>query len=110
MQGIGIDIVEVERFKKIASLSRFLEFVFLPEEMKVLEEKTDKFAYISSRFAAKEAVIKAMPLPVSMHDFEIKKDGLKPTVVFLNEKLRKFTAQVSLSHSDTHAAAVAIVE
>jgi len=112
MKGIGIDIVDIARFKKIRNLDRFLEIVFSPREIVESKSRKDKFAYISSRFAAKEAVIKAMPIHVSPKDFEVGKDGLKPKVIFLNKKLRlgKFKILLSLSHCDDYSAAVALVE
>jgi holo-[acyl-carrier protein] synthase len=110
MKGLGIDIIEIARFKKIRYLSRFLEFVFLPEEMRELEERKDKFAYISSRFAAKEAVVKAMPVPVDVKQFQIIKKGVKPEVSFLDQKFDDFKIFLSLSHSEEYVAAVAVVE
>ena len=112
MKGIGIDIVDIARFKKIRNLDRFLELIFLPNEIAESKSRKDKFAYISSRFAAKEAVIKAMPMHVLPKDFEIGKYGLKPKVVFLNKKLRlsKFKILLSLSHCEEYSAAVALVE
>ncbi len=110
MKGIGIDIVDIARFKKIRNLDRFLELGFLPAEIAEANSRKDKFAYVSSRFAAKEAIIKAMPMRVSPKDFEIAKDGVKPKVIFLNKKLKKLKVLLSLSHCDDYSAAVAIVE
>lgn len=110
MKGIGIDIIGTVRFKKIRYLDRFLELVFLPQEIDELKIKEDRFSHISSRFAAKEAVIKALPEVISTRDFAITKDGLKPKVTFLNKKLKKFKVLLSLSHCEEYSAAVAIVE
>lgn len=110
MIGIGIDIVDIARFKKIRNIDRFLELVFLPGEIAEYKLRKDKFIFASSRFAAKEAVIKAMPESISLKDFEISKDGLKPKVIFLNKKLGKFKVLLSLSHADGYSAAVAMVE
>ena len=79
------------------------------EELKELNKRKDKHAFISSRFAAKEAVIKAMPLTVTAKDFEIIKDGLKPKVRFTNKKFATIKILLSLSHSDQYSAAVALV-
>ena len=110
MQGIGIDIVEISRFKKIKNLNRFLEFVLSSEEIRQFKKRKDKHAFISSRFAAKEAVIKAMPTFVTPRDFEIIKNGLKPRVRFLKSKFKKFSVLLSLSHSEDYSAAVALVK
>lgn len=110
MKGIGIDIVGTARFKKIRHLDRFLELVFLPQEVEELKIKKDRFGHISSRFAAKEAVIKALPEGISARDFVITKEGLKPKVIFLNKKLKKFKVLLSISHCEEYSAAVAMVE
>ena len=104
MKGLGIDIIEMARFKKIRHLDRFLEFIFLPEEIKELDQRKNRLAHISSRFAAKEAVVKAMPVPLSVNQFKIIKNGLKPEVEFLDQKLNKFKIYLSLSHSEDYAA------
>jgi phosphopantetheine--protein transferase-like protein len=100
----------MSRFEKIRYLERFLEFIFSPDEIKMIESRADRFAYISSRFAAKEAVIKAFPGHISPQDFEIKKDGLMPVVVFKNAELKEAEVLLSLSHSDGLAVAVAIMQ
>lgn len=110
MKGLGIDIIEIARFKKIRHLDRFLEFFLLPEEIQDLDLRKNKLEYISSRFAAKEAVVKAMPVPLWVNQFKIIKKGLKPEVEFLDKKLNKFKIYLSLSHSEDYAAAVAVVE
>lgn len=109
MQGIGIDIVEMSRIKKIGNLSRFLEFVFSSSEIREAGSRKDKYAFIASRFAAKEAVIKALPEKISAKDFEIIKNGAKPIVHFLNKRFKKYKVLVSLSHSEDYSAGLAVV-
>ena len=59
----GTDIIEVERVKKaILSTPGFKEKVFTPLEIEYADKKSDVTRYIhyAGRFAAKEAVFKAL--------------------------------------------------
>ena len=59
--GTGIDIVKVERFAKWGEKLNFLNRFFHPEEVKyILDRKTNKTEAIAARFAAKEALGKAL--------------------------------------------------
>lgn len=108
MQNIGIDIEEKQRFTAMRFLNRFLEFVMTERELIIAQKQPDMVSYSLSRFAAKEAVIKAVPEKITYHDFEIIKNGAKPTVVF-SEKFKHYQASISLSHTPQYVAAVAII-
>lgn len=114
--GSGIDIVEVKRLKK--SLSKwgdsFLKKVFTAKEIKVAKKRKDWFPHLAGRFAAKEAIFKALDEPkLWFNDIEImnSKDG-KPTCV-LNSKFKslnhKHKIVISISHSKNYAVASAVV-
>jgi holo-[acyl-carrier-protein] synthase len=108
--GIGVDIVELERVKHIRFLGRFAEYFLSPGELIFFEQSADPISFIASRFAAKEATIKAFPGFLSPHDFEIVKDGVKPVVKFFAEEREKqYTALVSMSHSTSYAIGYASV-
>jgi phosphopantetheine--protein transferase-like protein len=108
--GIGVDIIELERVRKIKQLRRFAEYFLLPTEIEAFGASADPIGFIASRFAAKEAVIKAFPGKLKPHEFEIIKAGVKPTVRFVSEKTSvKYRALVSLSHSTRYAAGYATV-
>ena len=110
MAGVGVDIVEIDRVKNIRLLRRFAEYFLTPMEVAVFDGRIDKVAFIASRFAAKEATIKALPGFLSPHDFETVKIGKKPVVRFLSSAKRgSYEAMVSLSHSTSYAAGYAIV-
>jgi phosphopantetheine--protein transferase-like protein len=108
--GIGIDIVELWRIRQIRFLERFAELTFSPGECNQLQSSKDAIAFVASRFAVKEAVIKAFPHPLTSKDFEIRKEGIKPVVHFFNSEHRRYIAHVSLSHSTDYAAGYARVE
>lgn len=108
--GVGVDIVEINRIKNIRFLERFAEFFLSPSELDELGSRVDKIGFVASRFAAKEAVIKAFPHAITAADFEIQKKGVKPYIHFFNPLHRMYQAHVSLSHSTEYAAGYAHVQ
>ena len=62
VRSIGLDIVEVARIERdIAEhASRFVQRLLGPRELKLFEARSDKPQFLAGRFAAKEAVIKAL--------------------------------------------------
>jgi holo-[acyl-carrier protein] synthase len=109
---IGIDIIETKRIKKLINNKRFLNRVFSPEEIEYCESKKNKEQHYSARFAAKEAVWKALAgkIKIPLKDIVIKniKEG-KPIVMFNNKKVKNIKIEVSLSHTKDYSVAVAIL-
>lgn len=107
--GVGIDIVEIGRIAKAMKNPRFVPRVLTERE----EAYCKNAQQVAGRWAAKEAVIKAVGIPLLMRDIEILNDPLgQPHVTirdlrFDSTRLRVY---VSLSHEKTHAAGVAVVE
>jgi holo-[acyl-carrier protein] synthase len=62
--GMGIDLVEIARIKKLHEKAgdTFLNRVFTPRERKFLSQKGNPYPSMAARFAAKEAVFKALDL------------------------------------------------
>ena len=58
--GVGVDIVENSRIKKSISNKKFLLRIFTNNEIAKSKKITDKTAFFSKRFAAKEAFSKAL--------------------------------------------------
>jgi holo-[acyl-carrier protein] synthase len=60
--GIGIDLVEVKRIEKAVENygERFLNRIYTDDELRVAEKRKNNFQYLALRFAAKEAVMKAL--------------------------------------------------
>jgi holo-[acyl-carrier protein] synthase len=58
----GIDIVEIEQIQKLVEKhgTTFLNKVFTPREIEYCESKPNKYQHYAARFAAKEAVMKAL--------------------------------------------------
>lgn len=106
MGGIGVDIVEIRRFRDAKNLERVAELICTRKELDEFYFASDPFQFLASRFAAKEAVIKAYPEVLTYRDIEIYKIGKKPHVrlkTYPHAKVR-----VSISHSLDYAVGLAI--
>ncbi|QEC69757.1 holo-[acyl-carrier-protein] synthase [Panacibacter ginsenosidivorans] len=122
IKGIGTDIIEVERIaSKIQKENGFRELVFSAEEIKYCEAKTNKYEHYAARFAAKEALGKALGLGwaegTTINEVEIRNNAEgKPYINFLGETAKKIASlnlgniHVSLSHIKTFATAIVIIE
>ena len=60
--GIGTDIVDVERIRKLDSLEKFADKILSLNELEVFKSQIDekKVTFLAKQFAAKEAVSKAL--------------------------------------------------
>ena len=116
--GCGVDVVELSRLKE--SMRRggkaFMRRIFTPHEAAYARaRRRTTLLHLAGRFAAKEAVIKAIsqadPKRVpTMRQVEIRNDRLgRPRVVLLDGRPSRLQVYVSLSHVDTVAVASAIV-
>ena len=115
-------MIEVERVaKKIGKESGFRELVFSPKEIEYCETKAKKFEHYAARFAAKEALLKALgtgwKTGIAFNEIETSGDDLgKPEMILLGETAKSIAAIgdikifVSLSHLRNIAAAVVIVQ
>jgi holo-[acyl-carrier protein] synthase len=113
--GLGIDIVDVERFAaSMARTPRLAERLFRPSERAV--ERPERLA---ARFAAKEAIAKALGAPAGLrwHDAEVRNaaDGspyleLIGTVAEAAASRGATRWHVSLSHDGGMATAIVIFE
>jgi len=103
---IGIDILSVKRFKKIFN-KKFVERIFSVREISYCKNKKNSILHFAVRFAAKEAVIKALKdKNLNLRDIEIlnKGDGSPYVVV----KGREGKVHISLSHENDFVVAVCI--
>ena len=107
--GLGLDIIEIDRIAKLArSNKKFLTRVFSKEEIRYCEGKKKKWQHFAVRFAAKEAVWKAAGLSgLKLRDISIRRGPSGKPGVILSGKAAPHIS-VSLSHSESYAAAVAL--
>ncbi|MDP8225417.1 MAG: holo-ACP synthase [Candidatus Lernaella stagnicola] len=116
--GVGVDLVSVPRIERIIARSpRFLRRVYHPVEIEEANGRPDRFA---TRFAAKEAWLKAMALPLftvplTEVRIEIGRSGqpqlhLDGRAAELARERNVHNCHVSLSHTATEAVAVVVLE
>jgi holo-[acyl-carrier protein] synthase len=68
--GIGVDVVEIERFRtSLARTPAMRERIFTPVELAYVKPKLDPVPSLAARFAAREAVMKAMGLGLGAFGF-----------------------------------------
>ena len=121
--GLGTDIIEVERirasFEKFGE--RFVNRILLPGEITYCLSHKDPAPFLAARFSAKEAVSKAFGTGIgaqlSWQDMEIcRKESGEPYVVLHGKGQELFASRgakqllVSLSHVQTYATALAVLE
>src|SRR5262250_2741641 len=78
--GLGMDVCSVERLARVLdgpNGARFRERVYTPTEVATCEERADAATAYAARFAAKEALVKALGAPPGLRwrDMEVVKAG-----------------------------------
>ncbi len=113
ISGIGIDIIEVKRIKRIAQKNkRFLTRVFTPQEIEYCSKKKNKWPHFAVRFAAKEAIWKALGRNgINLKDISVTNTPSGKPAAVLKGRMKKWEKNiyVSLSHCDDYALAQAIL-
>ena len=118
--GIGTDLVNIDRVKKILSKNRdgFIKRVLSEHEQALFTNKADSAAYFAKRFAAKEAFAKALGTGigrvVSFQDLTVRNNENGKPHFIPSEKLRQYLVennikQAHLSISDESQNAIAFV-
>jgi holo-[acyl-carrier protein] synthase len=119
--GIGIDLIKIERMKSVSDKwgRRFLEKVFTDKEIAYCFDRKEPHLSLAVRFAAKEALIKAIGSEsfVPLTDIEILNfENGKPEIQakgklkdFFNNKAIK-ACHVSLSHEKEFGIACVVLE
>jgi holo-[acyl-carrier protein] synthase len=114
---VGVDVIEIERVAAVIARwqEKFLERVYTPDELRYCR---GRIAELAARFAAKEAISKALGTGIrglAWRDMEIVPDPLgKPLVRLHDRALMRAQAiglsefAVSLSHSRDYAVAMVV--
>ncbi|HEY6953533.1 MAG TPA: holo-ACP synthase [Bacteroidota bacterium] len=120
IQGIGVDVVDVHRMKTILSEQggAFITRVFTQTETSYCQSKQNPEQHFAARFAAKEAVSKAMQTGWSgifrWKDVEVVNEPSgAPKILLYNDvarSLEKSAVHLSLSHTETTVVALAVIE
>tara|TARA_B100001079_G_scaffold51197_1_gene42075 strand:+ start:563 stop:940 length:378 start_codon:yes stop_codon:yes gene_type:complete len=113
---LGVDIVLVDRINKILNSkkkSRFLNKIFSSSEISDSNNRQNQSEYFSGRFAAKEAIKKALSSynETNMPSFKsleiLNSESGKPYVLISSE--RQSNINISIAHDGNYAIAFCVV-
>ncbi|MDA9603978.1 holo-ACP synthase [Candidatus Pelagibacter sp.] len=122
--GIGIDIIENNRIKNSIKNSNFINRIYSSKELKLSIISRNKVNYFSKRFAAKEALAKALGVGfrqnLNFKDIEVINDKMgKPyyvkskkltKIVKKNFNVKSFDCFLSISDEKLYSTAFAIIQ
>ena len=117
--GIGVDAVEIDRFRRSLERTPSMKTrLFTHEELEYVEPHDDPTASLAARFAAREAVMKAMGVGLGafeFHDVWVQRaDSGRPTLAVtgraeqIANELGVTDWHLSITHTDTPAIAYVI--
>lgn len=113
----GVDLVEIDRLSRLSPgiRERFLQRVFTPRE---ISEAGESDASLAGRFAVKEAVAKALGTGIGSlgwQQIEVERGPAGEPVLHLHGKAQQQAEElgltvwsISISHTQTHAVAMAV--
>lgn len=120
--GIGLDLVKIERIRTLAERwrERFLERLYTEAERRYCFERASPYASLAGRFAAKEAVLKAIgtgwSAGVSWQDIQVVNDGSGKPVAQVQGRAGALLQEagvtdihISLSHDADYAIAQVVL-
>ena len=122
--GIGVDIIENKRFKKLLDNKKFINRICSSKEYCVLRKKKNKLLFLSKRFSAKEALVKSLGSGfrdnLCFTDISILNDKKGKPYFLFNQKLKdllkkkynlnKFKAHLSLSDEKKYSISYVILQ
>ena len=111
IHGVGIDVVDIDRFKQTLERTPGLELKLFTEA-----ERIKSIQSLAARFAAKEALVKALNAEngILWHQAEVVNlEGGKPAFIFYGavaDLVGGANVHLSISHDAGNAIAIVIVE
>ena len=122
--GIGVDIVKTARIKSSLKNKRFIKKTFGKKEIFISKKLSNRTSYYSKRFAAKEALAKALGTGfrnnLNFQDIQIVNDKLGKPYYLINtktknlikkkKKVRNFDLFLSISDEKDYSIAFAIIQ
>ena len=122
--GIGVDIIENKRFKKLLNDKSFINRICSSKEYRVLKKKKNKLLFLSKRFSAKEAFVKSLGTGfrdnLCFKDISILNDKKGKPYFLFNKKLKNilkkkyklnnFKAYLSLSDEKKHSVSYVVLQ
>tara|TARA_Y100001960_G_C14123914_1_gene563509 strand:- start:199 stop:552 length:354 start_codon:yes stop_codon:yes gene_type:complete len=116
MISIGADIVKVSRIKTLIDekKEKFLHKIFIEEEISYCNSYPDPEVHFSGKYAAKEAVKKALLSnslidKISLKDIEILNKNNKAPYIVVKDMI-ELNYNVSVSHEEEYAIAFVVIE
>ena len=108
--GVGIDIVEIERFRKknYKKNKNFYKKIFSKSEIDYCLKFKDTYPHFAGKFAIKESVIKSIPDKISFLDIKTSNSKHGPIVSIIGKLAKKYSFLSSISHEKEYAIAVVI--
>lgn len=118
--GVGIDVVDIERFRTVLGRRPSLaDRLFTADELAYARAAVDHVPRLAARFAAKEAVMKALGVGIGAFAFRdvevVREAGGAPLLAIDGDALDLATDlgavrwHLSLAHSETVATAIAVL-
>jgi holo-[acyl-carrier protein] synthase len=106
--GVGIDVVDIERFKKMPykTNKRFYKKIFSESEIKYCLDHKNSPQHFAGKFAIKEAAKKSLPIKIQMMDIVTWHKNSRPQIKL--QKKIPYDFLVSVSHDAKVAVAVVI--
>ena len=122
--GVGVDIVNNNRFKKLVKKKIFIQRIFTLNEQKSSNKIKNKINFYSKRYAAKEAFSKATGFGISenlhFNDIEIMNNKKGKPIINLKQstrsflkrkfKVNSFKINLSLSDEKNYSIAYVVIE
>lgn len=110
--GVGIDIAENSRFESLTD--GMMAKIYTANEIAQLGARMDRAQFLASRFAAKEAFVKALGSGfgfLGAKDIEIRSDERgKPYIFLLKDIGQSINVHLSISHEMTNSIAMVVIE
>ncbi len=117
----GTDIIEIERIRESIEKTGqpFIDRIFTPNEIRYCESKNNvKYQHYAARFAAKEAIFKAISkalddkFSIGWKNVEILNDSNgRPNIKFIDFNIEGLNGiDISISHCKTYATATVVAE
>tara|TARA_Y100000992_G_scaffold300531_1_gene269380 strand:+ start:535 stop:921 length:387 start_codon:yes stop_codon:yes gene_type:complete len=121
--GIGVDIVENNRFKRNIYNKKFINKIYSETEINLSKNIKNKTNFFAKRFAAKEALLKSLGTGLtnglSFRDISIKNNKKGQPFLIVNNKIKniikkkfkitKFKIFLSLSDEKKHSIAYVVL-
>ena len=118
---VGVDIVETNRFEKMQEIEQSLSKVYTEYEIKHIGKAAKTLPRMAGLYAAKEAVVKALGIGLFgglvLNEIEIRHDDNGRPYLNLTDKVKAIfkehgvsKADVSISHTDSYAVAICVLE